>query len=49
MIIAHYSKNGLLIESKFLGIYDGQVVTALFLDGSKKQVKISGRKSFLLK
>ena len=45
MIIAYYSKN-VSIDTKFIRFYEGQIVTALYLDGSKRSVKIIDGKPY---
>jgi hypothetical protein len=45
MIIGFYSGTG-LVEQKFLRIYEGQILTALYLDGSKASVKIVSGKAY---
>ena len=46
MIIAYYSRTT-SIETKFLRLYEGETIEALYLDGSRKAVKIIGGKPFL--
>ena len=46
MIIAYYTKN-LSVDTKFLRIYEGQVLSALYLDGTTKQVKIIDGKPYV--
>lgn len=45
MIIAYYSNIG-SIESKFIRLYEGEVVTAMYLNGTKCKVKIINGKPY---
>ena len=45
MIIAYYSNIG-CIETKFIRLYEGKVVTALYLNGTKSKVKIIDGKPY---